>query len=696
VQLGRARLYRSATSTTRGSTSPLRHWLPELAAVAAVLAVAAVIVGLRAANDGPEPVDQNWSLAAELVVAFAYLPTGVALLRRREKHLLGALFATVAVAGLVGAVAVQYLGYLRGQQVEAAWPGLASLGWAWAVGSAVLVGPLLLTLLPPTWRHERRVRAAMALAGAAVVVIAIERLTDEWPQPLPANPLELHGAARGVVDWAGDIATMTVAVVATVAVLLLALDWRDRRRTSDDPLPAWMLAGAVAAWLAVVPTSWSTLKDHLPAPDVIPPLLLMATVPLLVVGTMIEIVRTQPSALEGVSRRFLEWALLAAAVFVLYTGLVAGLGSLVGGDGPTWFLVAATGAIALLAEPARQRIRTLVDALVYGSRDDALSLVRQVVAHVSTASDDDLLPALAASLGREMRLDTVAIDVARPDGWDRAALHGTPTPVRTREVPLRHHDEVVGRLTVGWSDAASLRPRDVATLEELAVPLALAVSWVRLAADLRRSSLAVVSAREEERRRLRRDLHDGLGPALTGISLGLRTAIRRIERSDRLDAGAPLGLLCRLADEVDTTVGEVKRIVRDLRPTALDQLGLVGAVTEFARTIDGAVELHVDVPAQQTSLPAAVEVATYRIVTEAVTNVVRHAAATTCWLKIAAGSAVEIDVVDDGIGLAPDTPPGIGLVAIRERAVELGGTMTITAHVPHGTHVHVRLPAVLP
>ena len=74
----------------------------------------------------------------------------------------------------------------------------------------------------------------------------------------------------------------------------------------------------------------------------------------------------------------------------------------------------------------------------------------------------------------------------------------------------------------------------------------------------------------------------------------------------------------------------------------------------------------------------------------------RHAAATTCWLKIAAGSAVEIDVVDDGVGLAPDTPPGIGLVAIRERAVELGGSMTITAHVPHGTHVHVRLPAVLP
>jgi two-component system NarL family sensor kinase len=314
---------------------------------------------------------------------------------------------------------------------------------------------------------------------------------------------------------------------------------------------------------------------------------------------------------------------------------------------------------------------------------------------VSTASDDDLLPALAASLGREMRLDSVTIEVARPGGWHRAAVYGT-TPAHTRELPLTYHGEVVGRLTVGWLDAPSLRGRDMATLEELAVPLALAVSWVRLAADLRRSSLAVVSAREEERRRLRRDLHDGLGPALTGISLGLRTAIRRIERSEPLDATAPLGLLCRLADEVDTTVCEVKRIVRDLRPTVLDELGLVGAVSEFARTIDGAVDLRVQLPHAQTPLPAAVEVATYRIVTEALTNVVRHAAARSCWVTIDAGTAVEIDVVDDGIGFAPGAPAGIGLVAMRERAMELGGTMTIASRAPHGTHVHVHLPAVLP
>ena len=141
---------------------------------------------------------------------------------------------------------------------------------------------------------------------------------------------------------------------------------------------------------------------------------------------------------------------------------------------------------------------------------------------------------------------------------------------------------------------------------------------------------------------------------------------------------------------------EVKRIVRDLRPTALDELGLLGAVAEFARGFDGVLQLHLELPAQEPSLPAAVEVAAYRIVTEALTNVVRHAAAAGCWLRIEARDVVEIDVVDDGVGLAPDAAAGVGLAAMRERAAELGGSVTVGPHAPHGTHVHVLLPAVLP
>ena len=333
---------------------------------------------------------------------------------------------------------------------------------------------------------------------------------------------------------------------------------------------------------------------------------------------------------------------------------------------------------------------------MYGARDDPLGVVQRVLDHVGTDAGDDLLPALVISLERELRLDFVAIDLAAPGGWQRVASAG-PETAHHREVLLRHRDDVVGRLVVGWTDGPSIRPRDRQILEQLVGPLGLAVSWVRLAADLRRSSVAVVSAREEERRRLRRDLHDGLGPTLTGVSLGMRTAVRQLDRSIASgDNAPPRELLGRLADEIDSVVFELKRIVRDLRPTALDQLGLVGALAEFTRKFDGDLEIHLALPTDADPLPAAVEVAVYRIVTEAVTNVVRHANAASCWLTMVTGATVEIDVIDDGVGFGGQVSDGVGLTAMRERAAELGGAVRFLPNSPRGTHVHVQLPAALP
>jgi signal transduction histidine kinase len=241
-----------------------------------------------------------------------------------------------------------------------------------------------------------------------------------------------------------------------------------------------------------------------------------------------------------------------------------------------------------------------------------------------------------------------------------------------------------------------MRAHDEQLLDQLAGPLGLAVSWVRLAADLRRSSLAAVSAREEERRRLRRDLHDGVGPTLTGVSLGLRTAVRQLDRAAAGSSGPSPALLTRLADEVDGVVHEIKRIVRDLRPTALDQLGLVGAVAEFTRKLADDLDIRLSLPAAPTPLPAAVEVAAYRIVTEALTNVVRHAHAQRCWLRIVTDELVEIDVIDDGVGIDRRGSDGVGLTAMRERAAALGGAVRFSPGPTCGTHLHVQLPTALP
>jgi signal transduction histidine kinase len=642
------------------------------AVVLAVLGVTGWVVWLRVDNTGYEPEGENWWLVAWLVVALVYGVLGVAMLTVRPGHrALGAAFAVLAGFAALSAMSIQYLGHEHWHAPP-----------VWLVDAERWSEPIALGLLAavvPWLLRPRGARPASVTAAVTAVVVGLHGLT----------------AAVGP-DWLERLSAWAATISATAAVGYLLTAWWKVRKGTDDPLPAWLAAGAIVAWLAFAPETLSLGHWPFTDSDVVAPVLVLATVPLLAGGAVVVAIRDSGSPFLGLSHRSLEWAVLASGIVAVYTGVVAGLGGWVGGSGPTWLLVAATGAIALALEPIRHRVRWLVDRLVYGARDDGLAVVQRIVDQLGADAGDDLLPSLVANLRNELRLDAVAIDLRVDGGWRPGASIGPPTSHR-RVVTLIHRGEVAGRLVVGWDDQPSLRDRDERILAEIAGPLSLAVGWVQVADDLKRSSVAIVSAREEERRRLRRDLHDGLGPSLTGVSLGLRTAVRQLGRVPDPDVVAPAhGLLERVADEVDTAVAELKRIVRDLRPTALDQLGLIDAVAEFARRFDDVVEIHLALPVEPVELPAAVEVAAYRIVTEAVTNVVRHAKAARCWLTIAAGPNVVIDVVDDGVGMTAADQRGVGLTAMHERAAELGGSVRLLANQPRGTRVHVLLPAALP
>jgi signal transduction histidine kinase len=667
------------SSTRPAPTNVWRAWVAGAATVVAVGAGCAVVLGLRVANDGPEPDGQNWWLVTWLAAGLAYSLAAVVLVARPGRRFLGACFLLVGASSLTVALAVQYRGYERTSGGPPHWPALADAEtWARPLGAAVLVAMVPCALVPAVWRSARPAAVVSLVAAAATVGVVVAAAAG-WPRTELA-------------------ASWVMGAVGAVWIGVLGARWWQQRRETNDPLAGWLFAGAAVAWLAVVPDGLDIVDWSFAGRDVVWALLLLATVPLLVVGARINELRRAPSGPEALSHRSLEWTLFAVGIVVIYTTVVAGLGRLVGGSGPTWLLVAATGAIALAIEPARQRIRQLVDRLVFGSRDDPMAVVQRIVDHVGGSdTDDDLLPALVRSLEQGLRFDAIAIELALPSGgWERAASVGGETKHR-HEVVLRHRDEVVGRLVVGWDEAPLMRARDRQLLAQLAGPLSLAVSWVRLAADLRRSSLAVVSAREEERRRLRRDLHDGVGPTLTGVSLGLRTSLRQLDRTVVDGSRRPSrALLTRLADEVDGAVQEIKRIVRDLRPTALDQLGLIGAVAEFTRKLDDDLEIHLSLPSAPGLLPAAVEVTAYRIVTEALTNVVRHAHAERCWLSIETDDRVQIDVIDDGIGIDLGGPPGVGLTAMRERAAALGGAVRFIPDLACGTHLRVQLPAALP
>jgi signal transduction histidine kinase len=649
-------------------------------ALAACTAVAAVsiVLWLRIDEPGDGSPGHTWWVVAWLVVGSTDTIVGAGLVTRYGHRRLGGCLLVVGLSALLLAIATQ-ASFAASVDGGAEWASVSGTrDWAGPIAGGVLAALIPWELLAT--RRTPRFELVWWTTATLIVVVAVGNAA--------AGP---SGAGIDPVD----VPTWLLALSATAATGRLLVVWWWRRVDSEDPLAGWLAAGAAAAWLAVVP-EWLEFGPEVPEGDTAGSLMLMATVPLLVVGAIVDAIRRRPGRFHGVAHEVIGWLVFAGAIVVVYTGVVAGFGVIIGQRGPTWLVVAATGVLALIAEPARRRIRDAADRLVWGARDDPLEVVRGVVEQVGADSGDELLPALVSTLQRDLRLDSVAIDVRTPTGWHRQASRG-PATTYQRAVDLEQHGEVVGRLIVGWEYGPQLRARDEHVLAELVGPLGLAVGWVRLAADLRRSSLAIVSAREEERKRLRRDLHDGLGPALTGVSLGLRTTLRQLDRAEGgAHPSAPHRLLEQAADEVDALVDEVKRIVRDLRPTALDQFGLVDAVVEFSRSLQGELEIELSMPKVPLDLPAAVEVATYRIVTEALTNVVRHARAVRCWLTISAGATVDIDVVDDGVGFDDAVNDGVGWTAMRERASELGGTVKVARHFPHGTHLHVELPAVLP
>jgi signal transduction histidine kinase len=258
------------------------------------------------------------------------------------------------------------------------------------------------------------------------------------------------------------------------------------------------------------------------------------------------------------------------------------------------------------------------------------------------------------------------------------------------EFPMVYQDEVIGRLLAGRRGTQRFRASDRRLLADLARQAGVAAHAVQLTLALQRSRAALVTAREEERRRLRRDLHDGLGPALSGVTLGLHAATANVRR----DPDHAVSQLTALQGQMQDAVADIRRLVYGLRPPALDELGLALAIRrEAARLEGGGLTIEVEVvPEQLGQLPAAVEAAAYRIASEALTNVSRHAGATHCVVRLSRGRELAVEVRDDGRGM-DGRPAGVGLAGMRERAAELGGVCRVEALEP-GTRVFARLPIV--
>jgi signal transduction histidine kinase len=418
------------------------------------------------------------------------------------------------------------------------------------------------------------------------------------------------------------------------------------------------------------------------------------------ISLTLSVMRYRLWEIDLVVNRTLVYGSLTAIVVAIYVLIVGGLGLIFQSQGNLLVALVATGLIAVMFQPLRATIQQGVNRLVYGDRDDPVTALTRLGKRLEgTMAAEDVLPTLVESVAESLKLPYSAIGLEGNSGYHIAAEYGIPSST-VIDFPLVYHSEAVGRLMVApRSPTESFNPADMRLLRDIARQAGAAVHSVQLTQDLQRSRQQLVTAREEERRRLRRDIHDGLGPSLAAHMLAIGSARAALTTDpDKADQ-----LLAHLESDLDSTLSEIRRLVYNLRPPELDQLGLVGALTSYVSQYNNGAASHgqrletgftIRVRASDNipPLPAAVEVAAYRITQEAVNNVVRHAQARTCEVNLDFSDALLLTIRDDGTGMPEIVEAGVGLASMRERALELGGTCKVKSAPGFGTRIEAVLP----
>ncbi|MGI5453458.1 histidine kinase [Streptomyces sp. CA-249302] len=640
------------------------------------VALAQVAAGVGAlALAGVPPRDLvRYDMVVDLAVGFAYPVCGTVIALHRPRNPIGWLLIAYglghAFTGLSIGLAVEGL--------RAGWsPGvlstLTTVGrHTWIVGTTGFV--LVFLLFPDGRLPDRRWRwvlvaqvltlpLSLAVWGRADWGLFRGTAAQASYLPVPAGWLPV---LRNVQT--AQSCLLLVAVCSVMSLRYRRGGEQDRRRM------LWLIAGMMPLALSLglqtfgfppVYTSYCTLA--------------------MPVAIMIAVVRHELLDIRVVVSRSLLYGALTVGVVAAYVGLVTFLQSLLDPRPELLGPALITVVLALAFEPARRLLQRTVDRALYGDRHDPVRAVSRIGERLAGTG----VGAVPEAVGEALRLPYVRVE--SKSGVAHGSWGVSVDPLHT--VPLDYDGRTVGALVVGLRPGEQQpAPADLAVLELLAVPLATALHATDLSRQLQQSRERIVAAREEERRRIRRDLHDGLGPTLAGAAFQTDAA-RNLLAFDQERAA---GLLAELRAEIGGAVVEVRRLVDGLRPPDLDQLGLLGALRERAALLswraDGIpLQVRIRAPERLPTLPAAVEVAAYRIAVEALTNAARHAKASNVDLRIEIGDGLCLEVCDDGRAAAEETEwqPGVGITSMQERAAELGGRCVagrgrVTATLPLG------------
>jgi signal transduction histidine kinase len=576
--------------------------------------------------------------------------------------------------------------------VPGALPGGAWMAWLgfWVRGLGWVMVMFFLLLFPtgrlPSARWLPAVWLAVGYLALFTVVTMLGPSSLEIRLSSVRNPvgIEIPGGIfdfLSVLTLFGTIGTMAVGAAAVIVRF-------GRAQEEERQQLKWLAYGAAFGTITIGVTVVASFFDI----DLgsVPFYLAVAGFP---VAIGIAILRYRLWDIDLLINRTLVYGTLIVIVTGLYIILVGMVGVLFQSMDNSFLVILATGLIAVLFQPLRDRLQRGVNRLMYGERDDPYAVLSRLSQRLeATLAPEAVLPTIVETVKESLNLPYVAIALKQGEAFAVVASSGTLVN-DTLRLPLVYQNEKIGQLLLApRAPGETFSPADRRLLDDLAREAGVAVHAVRLTTDLQHSRARLVTTREEERRRLRRDLHDGLGPTLASLAQRLDTARILVPR----DPNAAVALLGDLTAQVKTTITDIRRLVYALRPPALDELGLVSALREHAAHYNesNGLSISMEAPERLPPLPAAVEVAAYRIVLEALTNVARHAHARTCHihLELREAQVLYLEVTDDGGGLPKDYHAGVGLTSMRERAMELGGECRIEPGPTHGIRVVARLP----
>lgn len=585
------------------------------------------------------------------------------------------------------------------------------------VFSTALLGSTLVTVagLPPSWAfggllrwlYVANVGFCYTLAWAAMLAWALQfpvpltarlggsrvRAMITWGPPvLWAGLAAILGAGTAFPGWMARAVPLqtgfTLLLLSASLVLIVVRLVRSRREGGDlvqRQQLLWLGGSGLVSGLLVLGL-W-IIPSLLIGQPLLPSELIGLPGLCYVAGMSVAMLRYRLFDLDVVLARALVYAALTAVSVIVYLLTVAVLTAFVANQ-PTGVAVVGAITVAIMVNPVRVRLEGLVSRTIYGDRDDPyVALAR--LAGLLTAREVSW-SAVAEDLRRALRVPFVSVRVDQATVVESGAEPADPA--RSVTEPLVHADIRIGSLVIATRGRGErFAPSELSLLRDLGNQVALALHQERLDREVRASRGRLVLAREEERRRLRRTLHDDLGPTMAAIPLRAATARRLL--GPQSDPGV-VELLGRIEQDATRAAEGVRRLAYDLRPPALDELGLVRALEDRIAVLALEVSLDAaDFGPSAPSLPAEVEVAAYRIVSAALDNASRHAQARTCRVSLRrVVGAVEIEVADDGVGLPLDFRAGVGVTAMRERAAELGGACTIGPADGGGTLVRASLP----